>query len=348
MPKDVGGLTRREFLGRSFGAAAAGVLVSGAEEEAPVKSLYDVPGVSVKEVKWMPEDITDKVTANPDYAKIFEKDSGGTQHSPNREWFVEGFVETREFFHKQPEVVDSEGNRYHGHFLYDRKGGRVYHLESGDDGVNSFVTQVTNKGACAYSTMMPTPSGNGKIYVIADIGRLRKIVLRPDGMTFGDWSMLDPELSNNSNALYFNVSTDHYLFDLATGKVMSQGEGPILGMNDDASFLAIFQNDTYMRLNVKTGEVEFAFRHTNTKYTFEISPDGNFVACGVSPQGLEVRVFSDDVSFYISRNDQDYVWSIDNEGTLQATSGTYRYKDGMYHWTTPGKEKPEGLRIVKF
>ena len=92
--------------------------------------------------------------------------------------------------------------------------------------------------------------------------------------------------------------------------------------------------------------------HQNlTRQHFVFSPDGNFCACRIEvfgPSAIDIYVHSTGEYFQIDHPDyRDGPGSLDNDGTLRAASGIYKYQNGMYHWSTEGKEPPKGLEITK-
>ncbi len=217
--------------------------------------------------------------------------------------------------------------------------------------------QITDNGVALYHITWPyREPGREKrrleAIVLADPQNSRKTIFRPQEGT-------------SLKGYYFFISDDgkkicaygldrFYMLDTSTYQVLFNNEGTIQAMTPDAEIIVFEVDNGYYRTDLKTKKLTPIWKDETLRNQFVLSPDGNFCAANEyklgeqQPEFMYVYVHRANERFCISILGMNHPSSIGNDGTVIDSLGRmYRYKDGMYHWATEGKEKPLGLVIEK-
>jgi len=351
-------ITRREFLKYSAVAAAFLRLLSNiTSSETKAKTTYSFPGFKLKIVEWVPEDVTDRITAALGGKDIFSFHSSDPTwpYSPSEDkrWDMGSalYADDGRIVLYIRDIIKSRPTNY----LFDRKQKRVYYCHSGD--VEAGLSQaavskvsgwnIFDNGVILYEIGGNDFNTDTHVAVIADIGNRQKVHIVPDPPPESKYYVMYHDkisLSKDGNAFYLNDfgNNQFTLLNLKDFSVKASGRGGIEGISFDGSFLVIHRGYNYSRLDVKNNKKTSMFYQNLTKHAFQLSPDGKFCVGTVEhfgPQTMEVWGENLQRNIHINppKGFSKVAERIDNKGTITTINGTYRLEGDTYRWESPKK-----------
>jgi hypothetical protein len=345
------------------------LLFEGQEKKEPKLLFEDInPEYSLRVFEWKPLDVTNEFKDIPskDLFKLENTGEDSSVHlfnrkvcSRDRNWF---FSKRKLLKNEYTRGLLTEGRR---ELLFDCESQRIYDLrnialgtsyEQYNDGPYGFDIADNGRFECFFLSpeIIKRPIGpvHKSIDIIGDI-KASRIYVFEEPFLFSEKGNAILLFSKSNDAFAYN---DVCVFDLDALQILYQYKegGDEWYMNYDASFLSFHKGLMYHRINTKNQDREPITRQNLTKENFRFSPDGNFCAwkaLNFGPSFVGIRRFDKNEYHRISIQDYvDYPLRVENDGTIYARSGTYKYQDGKYVWTfdhqrPDHKEKPEGLTI---
>lgn len=352
-------MDRRNFIKSSVLAAAsipfAGLSLAKEVDKTPLQKLEEILDWNIEEEDWKPLDVTDKVREMLGEDWEFEKVAGPY---PHENWTIQ------RSFRAGNKVVSLPSERYGSCFLCRGKPKKVYTLDFGDEMAGTAVnfhnwsrTQVAENGVVTYSFQV-NPNITREKVIMANISTGKKLVFsekRVDLQTSLDRALA---LSGIGNRLLVSKGTNNVVLNTSDYSIdYSSQVGSVFLINYSGKSILYHRanwpsDDGYYAIDIDTNKPTYLTRRDLSKVRWIVSRNSNYWGCMVSLYpafDLEVCVINNGGRFLIEHPiKRDSIKRIDDDGTVHAVSGVYKYSNGMYHWATKGKPKPEGLRIIKY
>lgn len=346
-------LTRREFLRVSGFAISSIPFIEPAyaqdADKTSTQKLEEMLDLDIEVKEWKPMDVTEKVKKALGGKEWEFKEASGPY--PHKNWTVQSY------FKAGSSNVSLPQDKFGTHFLCSAQPMRAYTLDLGDEKglkfpvyyIHGAQTQVAENGVVVYG-LENTKSKPPHKGVMANIHTGRKLIFgKKDASSTSD-IFLNFELSGIGNRLLITQRPNYAVLDTSDYHIVDSGRSGVFLITYDGGSILLHKGYDHSAKNIDTKEVTFLTGQSLTKVNWVVSKNGMYWGCEMSAypkSSLEIMVLKGGRFIIDHPLDADHIKRIDDDGTVHAFSGTYKFQDGTYIWTTEGKEQPENLRIIK-